>query len=294
MRIVILGGTGFVGGHLVARLTAAGHAITVLSRNRERRRALSVIPGVDLHSADVYSVQALEQHFRGADAVVNLVGILNERGFNGSGFHRAHVELAAAVIAGMARAGVTRLLQMSSLRAGEGRSHYLRTRGEAEGLVKASGLDWTIFQPSVIFGSGDGLFNRFATLLRITPLMPLGRADSKLAPVFVDDVCAAFERALADRTTLNKTFELYGPRVMTLREIVAYTRDQLGLRRPIVGLPDALGWLQAAVLGLLPGKPLSLDNFRSLAVDSVGQVDGLKALGIRATPVESVVSKIKS
>lgn len=292
MHIVILGGTGFVGSHLVPRLATAGHAVTVLSRNRERRRGLDVVPGVRVLSADVFSAAALERHFTGADVVINLVGILNEAGFGGSGFHRAHVELSSTVIAGMSRAGVTRLLQMSSLRAGEGGSHYLRTRGETEGLVKASGLDWTIFQPSVIFGAGDGLFNRFASLLRITPLMPLARAGSRLTPVYVGDVCAAFERAVNDRSTVGKTYELYGPEVMTLRQIVVYTRDQLGLRRPVIGLPDALGWLQAAVLGLVPGKPLSLDNFRSLAIDSVGRNDGLKALGLTPTPIDSVVPRM--
>ena len=233
----------------------------------------------------------LAEHFAGADAVVNLVGILNESGFDGSGFRRAHVELPRTVIGAMADAGVRRLLHMSSLKAGQGESHYLRTRGEAEALVKASGLDWTIFQPSVIFGPGDGLFERFAGLLRLAPFMPLGRADAKLAPVYVGDVCAAFLRALDDPATIGRGYELYG-RAMSLREIVAYTREQLGIRRPIIGLPDALGWAQAALLGLVPGKPLSLDNWKSLAVDSVGSVDGLAALGIAPTPVEVVVPRM--
>jgi NADH dehydrogenase len=250
-----------------------------------------VIPRVTVRSADVYAQAVLARHFAGADAVVNLVGILNEAGFDGSGFRRAHVELPRIVIGAMADAGVRRLLHMSSLKAGQGDSHYLRTRGEAEALVKASGLDWTIFQPSVIFGPGDGVFERFAGLLKLAPVMPLGRADAKLAPVYVGDVCEAFLRALDDPATIGRSYELYG-RPMTLREIVAYTREQLGLKRPIIGLPDPLGWLQAALLGLLPGKPLSLDNWKSLAVDSVGSVDGLAALGIAPTPVEAVVPRM--
>lgn len=292
LRLVILGGTGFVGSHMVPRLAAAGHQILLLSRNREQHRDMAVMPGVTVRSADVYSADVLAGHFAGADAVIQLVGILNEAGFDGAGFRRAHIELPRTVIASMQRAGVRRLLHMSSLRAGEGESHYLKTRGEGEALVKASGLDWSIFQPSVIFGTGDGLFNRFAGLLKLAPLMPLGRADAKLAPVYVGDVCEAFLRALVDRNAAGKTFQLYGPRVMSLREIVAYTRDQLGLKRPVIGLPDALGWLQAAALGLVPGKPLSLDNFRSLAVDSVGSSDGLAALGIDATPVETIVPRM--
>jgi NADH dehydrogenase len=273
-------------------LAHEGRRILVLSRNRERLRHLAVLPGVTVRSADVYSPTVLAGHFAGADAVVQLVGILNEKGHDGAGFRRAHVELPRTVISAMQQAGVKRLLHMSSLKAGQGSSHYLVTRGEGEALVKASGLEWTIFQPSVIFGTGDGLFNRFASLLKLAPVMPLGRADAKLAPVFIGDVCAAFARGLVDRGTIGRTYELYGPRVMSLREIVAYTRDQLGLTRPVVGLPGPLAWLQAAALGLVPGKPLSLDNYRSLAVDSVGSVDGLKALGIVPTPVEAIVPRM--
>lgn len=291
-RIVILGGTGFVGSHLVPRLAAQGLHVTVLSRNRERHRELAVLPTVRVVSANVYDPKTLAAQFAGADAVINLVGILNERGFDGSGFRRAHVELTRLVIEAMKAATVSRLLQMSSLRAGEGESWYLKTRGEAEALVRASGLDWTIFRPSVIFGRGDGLFFRFAALLRLAPVTPLARAGARFAPVFVGDVCAAFEKALADRSTIGQVYELGGPDVVTLREIVTMTRDALGLRRLIVGLPDPLGKLQAAIFGLVPGKPLSLDNFRSLALDSVPSRDGLAELGIRPTPMAAVVPRL--
>lgn len=289
--LVILGGTGFVGSHLVPRFADSGRSVLVLSRNREKQRNLAVIPNVAVRSAEVYDPAALAVHFAGAQAVVNLVGILNESGFDGSGFERAHVDLPRTVIAAMRTAGVRRLLHMSSLKAGQGDSHYLRTRSAAEALVKSSGLDWTIFQPSVIFGPGDGLFTRFAGLLKLAPLMPLGRPHARLAPVYVGDVCTAFVKALEQTATIGQVYELYG-QVMTLAEIVAYTRSQLGLKRPIIGLPDPLGWLQAAVLGLLPGKPLSLDNWRSLAVDSVGTVDGLAALGIPPTPVQAIVPRM--
>lgn len=291
-RIVVLGGTGFVGSHLVPRLAPQGLSVTVLSRNRERHRELAVLPTVRVISADVYDPKVLAAHFQGADAVINLVGILNEPGFDGAGFRRAHVELTRLAIGAMKTAGVPRLLQMSSLRAGEGESWYLRTRGEAEAQVKSSGLDWTIFRPSVIFGRGDGLFNRFAMLLKLAPVMPLARAEARFAPVFVGDVCAAFERALADRATIGQTYELGGPDVVTLREVVTITRDALGLSRLVVGLPDVLGKLQAAVFGLVPGKPLSLDNFRSLLLDSVPKSDGLAALGIQPTPMAAIVPRM--
>lgn len=291
-KIVVLGGTGFVGSHLVPRLATQGLAVTVLSRNRERHRELSVLPTVRVLSADVYDPKVLAAHFRGADAVINLVGILNEPGFDGSGFRRAHVELTRLAIEAMNAAGVPRLLQMSSLRAGEGESWYLKTRGEAEAAVKGSGLDWTIFRPSVIFGRGDGLFNRFATLLKLAPVMPLARASARFAPVYVGDVCQAFERALVDRATIGQTYEVGGPDTVTLREVVEMTRDALGLSRLVVGLPDPIGKLQAAVFGLVPGKPLSLDNFRSLLLDSVPRHDGLAELGIRPTPMIAIVPRM--
>src|SRR6185312_15504334 len=160
-------------------------------------RDLSVLPRASVVSADVYDRDVLRRHLAGADAAINLVGILNERGSDGSGFRKAHVELTETLVAACRAAGVARLLQMSALRAGEGESFYLKTRGEAEALVRSSPLAWTIFRPSVIFGPGDGLFFRFANLLRRTPVLPLARAHAKFTPVYAGDVAAAFSRAIA-------------------------------------------------------------------------------------------------
>lgn len=287
--IVLLGATGFVGRHLVPRLHTDGHTLTVLSRNRERHRELGVLPRVNVVSADVYDGDALAAHLAGADAAINLVGILNESGSDGRGFHKAHVELTETLIAACAQAGVPRLLQMSALRAGEGTSFYLETRGEAEARVQASPLTWTIFRPSVIFGEGDGLFYRFAQLLRLTPLLPLARAGAKFAPVHVGDVAEAFARALIHPHTAGHTYELTGPREIALGELVRWTARMSGRRRVVLPLPDALGYVQACVGEWLPGKPISRDNFRSLQLDSVSQEDGLGALGIVATPMEIVM-----
>lgn len=288
-KIVILGGTGFVGSHLVPRLHADGHQITVLSRNRELNRELGVLPRVRVENADVHDLATLSRKFAGAGAVINLVGILNEPGSDGRGFQRAHVELTETVIAACKAAGVSRLLQMSALRAGDGASHYLRTRFDAETRVRDSRLDWTLFRPSVIFGPGDGLFFRFAALLQMAPALPLARADSKFAPVYVGDVAEAFARALAHPHSIGHSYELYGPRVISLRGIVQWTADLIGKRRWIIRLPDALGRIQALVGEWLPGKPISRDNFRSLLIDSVGETDGLGELGIVSTPMELIV-----
>ncbi|MEZ5463475.1 complex I NDUFA9 subunit family protein [Dokdonella sp.] len=293
-KIVILGGTGFVGSHMVPRLHADGHQITVLSRNRELNLGLTVLPRVRVENADVYNLAHLTRKVAGAGAVINLVGILNERGSDGSGFRKAHVELTETVVAACKAAGVPRLLQMSALRAGEGASHYLRTRFDAESRVRDSRLDWTLFRPSVIFGPGDGLFFRFASLLRVAPVLPLARADAKFAPVYVGDVAEAFARALAHPHSVGHSYELFGPRVISLREIVQWTAQLIGKRRWVIGLPDVLGKIQARVGEWLPGKPISRDNFKSLLIDSVGDKDGLGELGIVSTPMEMIVPAMLS
>lgn len=287
--IVIFGGTGFVGRHLVARLVAAGHDVLVPSRNRSMQRELHIVPQARVINVDVYSDAALRELLQGAHAVINLIGILNERGRNGCGFEAAHTGFTKKLIAACQASGTRRLLQMSALNAGRGRSHYLRTRGEAEAAVKASGLDWTIFQPSVIFGPGDGLFARFAGLLKLAPVLPLARAGAKFAPVHVGDVAEAFARALTQPASIGQTYELYGPEVLTLAQIVQYTAQCMGRRRAVLPLPDSIGRIQAALMDFVPGKPFSTDNFLSLQLDSVGGIDGLHRLGIEPTPISAVV-----
>lgn len=278
-RIVILGGTGFVGNTLIPRLSADGHALLLLSRNRQAQRHATVGRNVTVATADVHDPAVLRRHVAGADAVINLVGILNENGRNT--FERVHVELTRKVIEACRDAGVDRLHQMSSLKAGKGESKYLATRGEAEALVRASTLDWTIYEPSTLFGPGDGLVTRFDALLRMAPAMPLPRPDSKMAPVYVGDVAEAMARCVANpAVSVLQTFELYGPEVWTLIDIVRAIRDARSRRRLVLPMPDALGRLQAAVAQFAPGKPFTPDNFLSLRTDSVGTVDGLARLGI--------------
>ena len=270
LRLVVLGGSGFIGRHLLRRLAEGGDEVLLLSRNLGAHGDRLLPPGVRLRQLDPYDPVALREALVGADAVINLVGILNERGDDGSGFRKVHVELTRALIQACRDSGVRRLLQMSSLNAGRGCSHYLASRGEAEALVRDSGLDWTIFEPSVVFGPGDGLFYRFAKLLRILPVFPLARPQAKFAPVHVCDVAEAFARALRLPATIGETYELYGPEIYTLRQLVQMSARQLGLRRWVWPLPDFLGRVQALTCDFIPGKPFSSDNFRSLLTDSVG------------------------
>lgn len=290
-HVVILGGTGFVGRHLVARLRQDGHRITVLTRaTAAHRGALPV--DVPLLEGDVADAGFLRHAFADADAVVNLVGILNESGDDGSGFERVFVGIAEAVIAAMQAAGIRRLLQMSALNAGHGDSHYLQARGRAEQRVRGSGLDWTLFRPSVIAGPGDGLFCRFDALLRLAPVLPIGRADARFQPVWIGDVVEAYARALGDDASIGQSYDLVGPEVMTLAQIVRMTAGARGRHRAVIALPDALGRLQAEVGEHLPGKPISRDNWRSLQADSVSEHNGLPRLGITPTPVAPKLAEI--
>lgn len=293
LKILLLGGTGFVGSHLSAALIGDGHELRVLTRRPDRGRHLRVLPGLEVVQADVHDQASLTRHATGCDAVINLVGILNESGRSGAGFRRAHAELATKIVAACGGAGVSRLVQMSGLGAAtDGPSLYLRSKGEAERTVRAAGpaLAWTILRPSVIFGPGDSFLNRFAALVRLAPVLPLARIDARLAPVYVGDVVRAFEVALADPRTAGQSFDLCGPRVMTLGDIVRYVRDLEGARSVVFGLPDWLGALQAAMLEFVPGKPLSLDNFRSLSIDSVCRDEGFARLGITPTPLDAVAA----
>ena len=295
LAICLLGGTGFVGSQLCAGLARAGHRLTVLTRHAERSKHLRVLPSLRLVQADVHDPARLAAALRGHAVVVNLVGILNEQGRDGAGFRRAHVELARKLVAACRVARVDRLLHMSSLNADadHGPSHYLRSKGEAERIIREEGgpdLQWTIFRPSVIYGSGDSFINRFAGLLAALPLaLPLARPGVRLAPVWVGDVTAAMHAALEDPATAGECYQLCGPDVLTLREIVGWVRDELGLRRRIIGLPDFAARLQAAVMDFVPGKPFSTDNFRSLGRDSLCTENGFARLGIRPGSMKSIV-----
>src|SRR5271166_1881254 len=210
LSICILGGTGFIGTRLVARLIKDGHRVTVLSRDREQHKHLRVLPGLELENCDVYDPAALAERFRGQDVVINLIGILNERGFGGRGFRRAHTELTRGALQSARSAGVARFLQLSSLRAApDAPSYYLRSKGEAERIIQtdSAAVDWTIFKPSVIFGPGDSFLNRFASMLAAMPLVfPLTKPNAVMQPVYVDDVVEAVVRCLHGLAGSRKVF----------------------------------------------------------------------------------------
>ena len=290
-RICILGGTGFVGRHLITRLAGEGHYVKVLTRRRERHRDLLILPTVHVIEANVRDEAVLLREFRGMDAVINLVGILNES--SRKRFRDIHVELPRRVMAACRKSNIKRLLHMSALHAdaGRGASQYLRTKGEGENAMHAeSGIAVTSFRPSVIFGPEDDFFNRFVRLLKITPyFFPLACPQAKLAPVYVGDVVEAFARALNNRATFGQRYDLCGPRSYSLREMVEYAAQQAGVNRCIVGLGKGMSSLFATLLEIVPGKPMSRDNLASLRQDSVCKGEFPAVFALTPASVEAVV-----
>lgn len=293
--IVMLGGTGFVGRTLGARLAAAGHRLRIPTRHAHRHRELLVLPTVQVIEADVHDAAVLRREFQGADAVINLVGILNER-VRGD-FERVHVDLPRKIVDACRQTGVRRLLHMSALGAATGApSQYLRSKAAGEEVVRrASEIASTIFRPSVIFGPRDSFTNRFAHLLRRVPFVfPLACARAQLQPVFVDDVARAYADAVGDHGTYGRAYDLCGPHVYTLEEVVRYIARLTGVQRRIVALGDMSSRIQArafdalVALHLLREAPFSLDNYRSLTANNVCATDGMHELGIQPASLEQI------
>src|SRR5579862_6021562 len=285
LRVFVAGGTGFVGHELVVRLVRQGHSVSLATRDASHADDLLPLASVEVAEGNVYSLDFLRAALAGCDLAINLVGILNEPGHGGSGFRRAHVDFTRGLLAAMQEAAVPRLLHMSALNADAtgGASHYLRTKGQAEDLLRAASgwLDWTIFRSSVFFGSGDSLTRRFDRLLRYSRgYLPLARAGARFAPVYVRDVALAFLHALRGAGSRHQIYELCGPDVLSLQQIVQLTAEAAELPYHVWALPDPLARLQALVMDFVPGKPFSSDNYRSLLRDALCRDDGLKRLGI--------------
>ncbi len=277
-RILVTGGSGFLGRHLVNRLVADRHAVIVPARRRERAKHLIVLPSVDVLEADIHDEAVLTRLVSGCDAVVNLVGVLHGKPGTpwGPEFARAHVEVPQRLVAACERAGVRRLVHVSALgAAADAPSEYLRSKAEGEAILLAARdrIDATVFRPSVIFGSDDRFLNLFALLQRCSPLVFLSGPDARFQPVYVGDVVECIARAIGDpataRESAHRNYDLCGPQEYTLRELVALAGRISGHRRPIIGLGGTLSMLQAWSLEFLPVKLLSRDNLRSMKVPSV-------------------------
>jgi uncharacterized protein YbjT (DUF2867 family) len=280
-NVLVLGGSGFVGRHLVAALAANGIRVTVPSRHRERAKHLLPLPTVDVVETDIMAPGALEALAGGRQAVINLVGILH------GDFERVHAELPRRVVAACRARGVGRLLHMSALGASPGApSEYLRTKAAGEqAALAATDLAVTAFRPSVIFGPEDAFLNTFAALARTFPVLPIACPQARFQPVYVADVAQAMCRALDDLSTHGKTYELCGPRQYTLKELVELVCEMTGRHRAVIGLSDRLSYWQAFVMERLPGKLITRDNLRSMQVPNV--CAGVFPFGIRPEALEA-------
>jgi len=292
-NILVLGGSGFIGRHLIARLVAQVLNVTVPSRRRERAKHLILLPTVEVVETDVLTAGALERLVRGKDAVVNLVGILHgrrgrpdERGPNdyGPDFARVHVDFPQAIVAACRANGVRRLLHVSAVGASPSApSEYLRSKGIGEqAVLAADDLDVTVFRPSVVFGPEDRFLNMFACLARFTPVLALACPQARFQPVYVGDVARAMVAALDDPRAFGQRYDLCGPRVYTLKELVEYACAVTGRPRLVLGLSDRLSYLQARLLEWTPGPLMTRDDYFSMQVPSVS--GGAEPLPFGLTP----------
>lgn len=290
-RVCLIGGSGFIGRHLAARLIKSGYEVRVLTRRREAHRELLVLPNLQLIESNIFDADALCTQLQDIDVAINLVGVLNER--RRGDFKRAHVELTQRIVDACRNAGIKRLLHMSALKADaqNGPSQYLRTKGEGEAIaLEATDLHVTVFRPSVIFGADDQFLNRFAKLLALSPgIFPLACADARFAPVYVEDVAEAFMRSINTSATFGQAYDLCGPTPYSLRELVEYVAKLTGKKRRIISLGNSLSWWQGFIMEHLPGKPFSRDNYLSTRVTSLCKSQFPAIFDLEPASIEAVV-----
>jgi len=292
-RILVLGGSGFVGRHVCEHLARLGWHITVPTRRAANAASVQSLPGLTVIEASVHKAADLARLMPGHDAVVNLVAVLHG---NEERFESVHVDLPGKIASAMKKAGVQRLVHVSALGADpQGPSMYQRSKARGETVLHNAGLQLTVLRPSVIFGAEDKFLNLFAGLQAIAPFMPLAGSGTRFAPVWVGDVARAVVTCLQQPDTIAQTYELCGPDVMTLGELVQRAGQWAGVNhgrgRPVIGLPMWVGWLQALAMEMAPGEPLmSRDNLASMKVDNIatGQLPALSDLGISAASAAGV------
>lgn len=288
--IAILGGAGFVGSCLVAKLDAAGYQIKVITRRRESAKHLILLPNVQVIECNIANTYGLKDALKGSDAVINLIGILHESGKQT--FESVHHQLPRRLAQLCDELSINRLLHISALQANNhAPSQYLRSKAAGEAAISEFNkkLAITIFRPSVIFGRGDQFLNLFAQIIKLSPFIPLAKPNAKFQPIWVDDVAQIFVNALDNKATYGKIYELGGPQIYTLRELVQKVMTIVGKQRPIIGLNDQLSMAQAYMMELMPIKLMSRDNVRSMAVDSVCNKAIAAELGVTPAAIEVVV-----
>lgn len=289
-QVGVIGGAGFVGSSIVAKLDAAGYQVKVLTRHRERARHLILLPHVQVLTCDIHDDVMLTESLRGCDAVINLVGILHE-GKNNT-FDSAHHQFPKQLAKVCQHLAITRLLHMSALKAdASAPSLYLRSKAAGEAALSAfhQTINITIFKPSVIFGRADKFLNLFAILVKYLPVVFLAKPDAKFQPIWVEDVADIFINSLQNDKTYSKSYDLAGPTVYSMRELVQKVMQVLNKKRSIIGLNDRLSYMQAWVMEWSPIKLITRDNVRSMEVDSVASGPLANEISQPLMPLESVM-----
>ena len=289
-EVCVLGGSGFVGSAVVAKLDAAGYRVKVLTRRSEKAKHLILLPNVQVVECNVLDYQALNSALRGADAVINLIGILHQN--RRTTFNTMHHQLPAQLAKICADLNISRLVHMSSLGASrDAPSQYLQSKsaGEAALAVFEDKLNITVFKPSIIFGRCDSFINLFATLIKFMPVIFLAKPNAKFQPVWVEDVATCFVSSLENPDTYGKTYELAGPKIYTFRALVTTIMNTVHIHRPIIGLNDGLSYAQALMMEMLPGHLMSRDNVKSMQVDSVSAAPFPAIFGLTPTALEAVI-----
>ena len=292
-KILLLGGTGFVGRHVCEKLAQLQCRVTVVTRRRDNARHLQMLPLVDVIEADPHDSSSLAPLLAGHDAVVNLVAILHG---TQAAFDKTHVQLPLELARACEASGLRRIVHISALGASTGSpSMYQRSKARGEAVMLSTGLDVTVLRPSVIFGAEDKFLNTFARLQQVFPVIPLAAAGARFQPVWVEDVADAIVHCLQDADTVGQIYEVCGPEVFTLRQLVELAGRHAGVNggkgRPVLALPATLGRLQARLMELAPGEPmLSRDNLDAMASDNVatGKLPGLQALGIHPAALDAI------
>jgi uncharacterized protein YbjT (DUF2867 family) len=309
-KIIVLGGTGFVGAHVCEKLVRDGWDVTVPTRRRVNATDIMHLPNLTVLELDAHDEAALTRAVAGHDALINLVAILHG---TQEAFQRTHVDLPRKIAKACLAGGVQQVVHISALGAdavqpGKLPSMYLRSKSEGEavlmqaaaGAAGQAGFDLSILRPSVIFGAKDKFINVFAKLQRIFPVMPLAGASARFQPVWVQDVAQAVVSCLAgaSKAASPRIIDAVGPEVFTLKELVQMSAQLAGIGggfgRPVFALPEWAGRLQAKVMGLAPGEPvMSDDNLDSMKVDNVatGQQPGLASLGIIASALQPIAQE---
>lgn len=283
--VLLIGGNGFVGRVLAAQLQSRGYSVLLPTRNLASARELRMLPKVHVEDANIHEFDELQNlcsRIKVGGAVINLVGVLHDKTAKpyGKVFKSAHVDLPGNIITAMQMHGLKRYLHMSALGADvQGPSMYQRSKGDGEKVVKSSNLDWTIFRPSVIFGTQDQFINLFSKLTKLLPVMPLANYQAKFQPASVDDVAAAFSKALQMPQTIHQAYDLVGPTVYTMKEIVEFAARKAKTSCAIIPVPAFVGYLQALAFEFLPGPTLmSRDNIDSMRLPNVLPLNGVDAL----------------